>query len=58
MLEAELLKEAIEWNEDLMFMPLNPEKLVGVGEVGMGREVVGGPLGKAGLESRTDHEHI
>jgi hypothetical protein len=32
-LEAELLKEAIEGNEDLI-PPLNPEELVAVGEVG------------------------
>jgi hypothetical protein len=32
-------------------MPLNPEKLVGVGEVGIDREVDGGLLGKA-VEAR------
>ena len=43
---AELLKEAIEGNEDLIPIPLNPEKLDEVREVGIDREVVAGPMTK------------
>jgi hypothetical protein len=42
---AELLNDAIEGNEDLVPIPLNPEKLVGVGEVDIDRDVIAGPLG-------------
>ena len=47
--EAELLKEGIEGNEDLTPIP-KPEKLIGVGEVGIDWEVVAGPAG-GGVEA-------
>ena len=61
---AELLKEAIEGNEDLTPIPLNPEILVGVGEVSIDWEVVAGPWAKAAgggvevLEARVNHQYI
>ena len=54
---AELPIEAIDGNEDLTPIPLNPVKLVEVGEVGT--VVVGGPLANVEvLGTRANHQHI
>ena len=57
--EAELLKEAIEGNEDLTPpTPLKPEELFGVGEVGIDWEVVAGAAGGGVEAPRVNDQHI
>ena len=56
---AELLIEAIEGNEDLVLIPLDPDKLVEAAEVEIDREVDAGPLGGIEvLEARVNHQYI